>query len=264
MNTHPLSTQPLRSLKIVVIGGTGLIGSKVVAKLRTAGHEVVPASPSTGVNLLAGDGLTQALNGAQVVVDVSNAPSFEDQAVMDFFATSSRNLAAAENAADVQHHVALSVVGTDRLQDSGYFRAKLVQENAIRVSGIPFTLVRATQFYEFTGAIAYGATVAQEVRAPSALMQPVAAEDVATVVAEAAQAKPLNGITEVAGPELIPMDDLLRQYLAAQGDERQVITDETARYFGLAVDDNSLTPGPAPVLGKITFAGWLQADAAQK
>jgi uncharacterized protein YbjT (DUF2867 family) len=248
-------------MKIVVIGGTGLIGKKVVKNLRQQGHEVVAASPSSGVNTVTGEGLAQALAGAQVVVDVANAPSWEDKAVLAFFETSGRNLLAAEAAAGVHHHVALSVVGTDRLLASGYFRAKMAQENLIKASPIPYTTVRATQFFEFVGGIAQSATEAQTVRLPPVLMQPIASDDVAVVVAEAALAAPLNGMIEVAGPEPIRQDDLVRQFLTATGDPRTVITDPKALYYGIAVNDQSLTPGDNPRLGPTRFADWLSRKA---
>jgi len=249
------------NMKIVVIGGTGLIGKKVVNNLRQQGHEVVAASPSSGVNTITGEGLAQALNGAQVVVDVANAPVWEDKAVLEFFETSGRNLLAAEAAAGVGHHVALSVVGTDRLLASGYFRAKMAQENLIKASPIPYTIVRATQFFEFVSAIAQTATEGQTVRVPPALMQPIAAEDVAAAVAEAAIAKPLNGTVEVAGPEPIRQDELVRQFLSKTGDARTVIADPKALYYGLAMNDQSLTPGDHPRLGPTRFAEWLSRNA---
>src|SRR5262249_33295660 len=223
------------NMKIVVIGGTGLIGKKVVTNLRQHGHEVVAASPSSGVNTVTGEGLAQALAGAQVVVDVANAPSWEDNAVLEFFETSGRNLLAAEAAAGVGHHVALSVVGTDRLLASGYFRAKMAQEKLIKASPIPYTIVRATQFFEFVSGIAQTATEGKTVRLPPVLMQPIAAGDVAAVVAEVALAEPLNGTFEVAGPETIRQDDLVRQFLAATGDARTVVTDPKALYYGITV-----------------------------
>src|SRR5712672_986240 len=223
------------NMKIVVIGGSGLIGKKVVTKLRQHGHEVVAASPSSGVNTVTGEGLAEALAGAQVVVDVANAPSWEDTAVLEFFETSGRNLLAAEGAAGVGHHVALSVVGTDRLLASGYFRAKMAQENLIKASAIPYTSVRATQFFEFVGAIAQSATDGQTVRLPPALMQPIASDDVAAALAEIAVAEPLNGTVEVAGPEPIRMDELVRRFLRANRDARKVTTDVHASYFGTAV-----------------------------
>ena len=218
-------------MKIVVIGGSGLIGKKTVANLRQRGHEVVAASPSSGVNTVTGEGLAQALAGAQVVVDVANAPSWEDNAVLEFFEKSGRNLLAAEAVAGVGHHVALSVVGTDRLLASGYFRAKLVQEKLIKASPIPYTIVRATQFFEFVGGIAQSATEGQTVRLPPALMQPIAADDVAAVMADVALATPLNGTVELAGPEPIRQDDLVRQFLKATGDARTVVTDPQALYL---------------------------------
>jgi uncharacterized protein YbjT (DUF2867 family) len=244
-------------MKIVVIGGTGLIGKKTVAILRERGHEVVPASPSSGVNAVTGEGLAQALAGAQVVVDVANAPSWEDAAVLAFFETSGRNLLAAEQAAAVRHHVALSVVGTDRLLASGYFRGKMAQENLIKAAPIPYTIVRATQFFEFTGGIAQAATDGETVRVPPAMMQPIAADDVAAAMADAALAAPANGTIEIAGPEPIRQDELVRQYLAATGDKRKVVTDPRAMYYGLTVDDRSLTPGSNPRLGPTRFADWL-------
>jgi len=245
-------------MKIVVIGGTGLIGKKTVALLRQHGDEVLPASPSSGVNTVTGEGLAQALAGAQVVVDVANAPSWEDQAVLEFFEKSGRNLLAAEAAAHVGHHVALSVVGTDRLLASGYFRAKMAQEKLIKASSIPYTIVRATQFLEFVGGIAQGATEGQTVRVPPALMQPIAADDVAAVMADVALAKPLNGTFDIAGPEPIRQDELVRQFLKATGDPRKVTADPNALYYGLKVDDQSLTPGPNPRLGPTRFQDWLK------
>lgn len=244
-------------MKIVVIGGSGLIGKKVVANLRQHGHEVVAASPSSGVNTVTGEGLAQALAGAQVVVDVANAPSWEDAAVLAFFETSGRNLLSAEAAAGVGHHVALSVVGTERLLASGYFRAKLAQEELIKSSPIPYTIVRATQFFEFVGGIAQAATEGQAVRLPPALMQPIGSDDVAAVMADVAVAAPLNGTVDLAGPESIRQDELVRQFFKATGDTRTVITDPQALYFGIAVDDRSLTPGDHPRLGHTRFADWL-------
>ena len=248
-------------MKIVVIGGSGLIGKKVVTNLRQHGHEVVAASPSSGVNTVTGEGLAQALAGAQVVVDVANAPSWEDNAVLAFFETSGRNLLAAEAAAGVGHHVALSVVGTDRLLASGYFRAKMAQEKLIKASPIPYTIARATQFFEFVGSIAQLATEGQTVRLPPVLMQPIAADDVAAVMADVALAAPLNGTFDLAGPEPIRQDDLVRQFLTATGDARKVITDASALYYGINVNDQSLTPGENPRLGTTRFSDWLSRNA---
>jgi uncharacterized protein YbjT (DUF2867 family) len=249
-------------MKIVVIGGSGLIGKKLVNNLRQRGHEVIAASPSTGVNTLTGEGLAEALSGAQVVVDVANSPSFEDKAVLEFFETSGRNLLAAETKAGVGHHVTLSVVGTDRLLASGYFRAKLAQENLIKASRIPYTIVRATQFFEFVGAIAQSATDGQTVRLPSALMQPIVSDDVAAALADVAVAQPLNGTVELAGPEPIRMDELVRRFLSANRDARNVTTDVHAGYFGTAVNDQSLTPGNNPRLGPTRFEDWLSRSQA--
>lgn len=249
-------------MKIVVIGGSGLIGSKLVNRLRERGHEVIAASPSSGVNAVTGEGLSTALKGAQVVVDVANSPSFEDKAVLEFFGKSGRNLTAAEAEAGVKHHVALSVVGTDRLLESGYFRAKMVQEDLIKASKIPYTIVRATQFFEFVGAIAQSATDGQTVRLPPAMMQPIVSDDVAAALADVALAQPINGTVELAGPEKIPMDELVRKFLAASRDTRQVMTDPQARYFGTAVNDRSLTPGNNPRTGPTHFADWLSHTRA--
>ena len=248
-------------MKIVVVGGTGLIGKQVVLNLRLHGHEVVAASPSTGINTVTGEGLAQALTGARAVVDVANAPSWEDNAVLSFFETSGRNLLAAEAVAGIGHHVALSVVGTDRLLASGYFRAKMAQEELIKASRIPYTIVRATQFFEFVGGIAQSATEGQTVRVPPVLMQPIAADDVAAVVAAVALAEPLNGMFDLAGPEPIRQDDLVRQLLNATGDARTVITDPEARYYGVLVNDQSLTPGDRPRLGSTRFEDWLSSRA---
>jgi uncharacterized protein YbjT (DUF2867 family) len=248
-------------MKIVVIGGSGLIGKKVVKDLREQDQEVVAASPSSGVNTVTGEGLAEALAGAEVVVDVANAPSWEDKAVLEFFETSGRNLLAAEAAAGVGHHVALSVVGTDRLLASGYFRAKMAQENLIKASSIPYTIVRATQFFEFVGGIAQTATEGQTVRVPPVLMQPIGADDVAAAMAEAALAEPLNGTVDLAGPDPIRQDELVRQFLSKTGDARTVITDTKAFYYGIAVNDQSLTPGANPRLGPTHFADWLSRNA---
>src|SRR5438132_6882130 len=251
-------------MKIIVIGGTGLIGTKVVKNLRDKGHEVVAASPSKGINSVTGEGLAKALVGAQVVVDVANAPSWEDKAVLEFFETSGRNLLAAETAAGVGHHIALSVVGTDRLLASGYFRAKMAQENLIKASAIPYTIVRATQFFEFVGAIAQSATDGQTVRLPPALMQPIVSDDVAAAMADVAVEKPVNGTVELAGPEPIRLDELVRRYLSANRDARKVMTDVHARYSGIEVNDQSLTPGNNPRIGPTRFEEWLSRSMPQK
>ncbi|MDR6535183.1 SDR family oxidoreductase [Variovorax soli] len=245
-------------MKIVVIGGSGLIGSKLVQKLRQKGHEVVAASPSTGVNALTGEGLAEALRGAQVVVDVANSPSFEDTAVMNFFETSGRNLMAAEQVAGVEHHIALSVVGTERLLASGYFRAKMAQEKLIEASPIPYTIVRATQFFEFVASIAQSGTEGDTVRMPPSLIQPMASEDVAQALSEIALEPPVGGRVEIAGPVALGMDKLIDQFLRGTGDTRRVVTDPKALYFGTPVDDRSLTPGKNPRLGTTSFAQWLE------
>jgi len=251
-------------MKIVVIGGSGLIGKKLVNNLRQHGHEVVAASPSSGVNTLTGEGLAEALAGAQVVIDVANSPSFEDKAVLEFFETAGRNLLAAEATAGVGHHVALSVVGTDRLLASGYFRAKMAQENLIKASPIPYTIVRATQFFEFVGAIAQSATDGQTVRLPPALMQPIVSDDVAAALADVAVEEPLNGTVELAGPEPIRMDELIRRFLNAKRDARKVTTDPHALYFGTVLNDQSLTPGKNPRIGPTRFQDWLSRSTAQE
>ena len=257
-------TEEVRGMKIVVIGGSGLIGTKLVNKLRQLGHEVVAASPASGVNTITGEGLAKALAGARVVVDVANSPSFEDKAVLEFFETSGRNLLTAEAAAGVGHHVALSVVGTDRLLASGYFRAKMAQENLIKASPIPYTIVRATQFFEFVSSIAQSATEGQTVRLPPALMQPIVSDDVAAVMAEVTVAEPLNGTIELAGPEPIRLDELVRKFLSATRDARTVTTDARAGYFGMPVNDQSLTPGDHPRLGPTRFEDWLSRSIPQK
>src|SRR6266581_7322851 len=249
------------NMKIVVIGGSGLIGKKLVKNLRQRGHEVVAASPSSGVNTLTGEGLAEALAGASVVVDAANSPSFEDKAVLEFFETSGRNLLAAEAAAGVGHHIALSVVGTDRLLASGYFRAKMAQENLIKASPIPYTIVRATQFFEFVGGIAQSATEGQTVRLPPVLMQPIVSDDVGAAMADAALTEPLNGTVDLAGPEAIRQDDLVRRFLKTTGDARTVMTDPKALYYGIAVDDQSLMPGNNPRLGPTRLADWLSRNA---
>lgn len=246
-------------MKIVVIGGSGLIGSRVVAQLRQRGHEVIAGSPSTGVNTVTGEGLADAFAGADVVIDVANSPSFEAAAAMAFFEAAGRNIFAAEKAAGVKLHVALSVVGTERLTAFGYFGAKLAQERAIENSGVPYTIVRATQFFEFVGGIAQEATQGQTVRVSPATFQPMAADDVAAAVVDAALS-PAKGMIEVGGPELVPMDQLIRTYLTAKNDRKDVITDPEARYFGIRLDDRSLTPDAGARLGAITFKEWLRRD----
>ncbi len=259
-----MNTKSTQTLKIVVIGGTGLIGSKLVANLRQLGHEVVAASPSSGVNTLTGEGLATALTGAQVVVDVANSPSFEDKPVMEFFERSGRNLLAAEVAAGVRHHIALSVVGTERLLASGYFRAKLVQENLIKASPIPYTIVRATQFFEFVKSIAQFATQGQTVNLSSVLMQPIASDDVAAALTAIAVAAPVNGMVEIAGPDPIRIDELVRRFLVAAKDPRTVATNPALGYFGSPVDDRSLTPAAGARLGSIRFGDWLSRTVVQK
>ncbi|MDE3764168.1 SDR family oxidoreductase [Sinorhizobium meliloti] len=249
-------------MKIVVIGGTGLIGSKLVQNLRGRGHDVLAAAPNTGVNTITREGLAGALDGADVVVDVANAPVWEDKAVLNFFETSGRNLLAAEAAAGVRHHVALSIVGSERLPGNGYFRAKVAQENLIKASGIPYTILRATQFFEFVGGIAQAAAVGDEIRLSPALIQPIASDDVAAALAEVAVAPPVNGTLEVAGPEAIPLDELVRRFLRSTEDPRKVLPDVHARYFGAVLDDQSLTPGKNPRLGAIRFEDWLGRQAA--
>jgi uncharacterized protein YbjT (DUF2867 family) len=244
-------------MKIVVIGGTGLIGSKLVNKLGEHGHDAIPASPDTGVNTLTGEGLDEVLAGAAVVVDVSNAPSWEDAAVMDFFKTATGNLLAAEAKANVAHHVALSVVGTERLTESGYFRAKLAQEELISGSSMPYSIVRATQFFEFMERIAGDATDGNVVRLPPALIQPMAADDVASGVARVTVGAPLNGMTEIAGPEQFRLDELIRDVLAKRNDPREVIADPQARYFGISPSEGVLLPGPDARLAETRFSDWF-------
>ncbi|MHC8327548.1 SDR family oxidoreductase [Pseudomonas sp. LB1P83] len=250
-------------MKIVVIGGTGLIGSKLVKNLRERGHDVLAASPSTGVNAVTREGLAAAMDGTEVVVDVANAPSWEDQAVLEFFEASSRNLLAAEVAAGVRHHVALSVVGSERLPDSGYFVAKIAQENLIKASGVPYTIVRATQFFEFVSGIAQAATVDEQICLSPALIQPMASDDVAAALVDVVLAAPVNGTVEVAGPEAMPLDELIRRFLRATQDNRKVVPDVHARYFGSVLDDQSLTPGKNPRLGTIRFEDWIGQSTTQ-
>ncbi|MHB0771956.1 SDR family oxidoreductase [Bradyrhizobium sp. 5.13L] len=244
-------------MKIVIIGGTGLIGAKLARMLREKGHDVLQASSRTGVNAITGEGLDRALSGADVVVDVANSPSFEDRAVLAFFETSSRNLLAAEAVAKVRHHVALSIVGTDRLPECGYFRAKLAQENLIRSSTIPYSILRATQFFEFVGGIVESSSDGQIARLSPALFQPVASDDVAAALADVTLADPINGMIELAGPERLSLDEFGRRYTAAIKDPRKVVADIHARYFGAELDDRSLTPGDRPRLGAIRFEDWL-------
>ena len=251
-------------MKIVVIGGTGLIGTKLVNKLRERGDEALPASPSSGVNTISGEGLAQALAGGQVVVDVSNSPSWEDKAVLDFFQTSTRNVLAAEAAAGVGHHVALSVVGTERLLQSGFFRAKMAQEQLIQASKIPYTIVRSTQFFEFVDGIAQSATDGQTVRLSTAHIQPIVSDDVAAALAEVTLGTPVNGTIEIAGPERLGLDELVRRFLRAKQDARQVVTDVHARYFGIDVNDQSLTPGDNPRIGPTRFEDWLSRSVARR
>jgi len=249
-------------MKIVVIGGTGLIGSKTVAILRQGGHEVLAASPKSGINTVTGEGLKAAMAGAQVVIDLANSPSFEDQAVLNFFETAGRNLLAAETAAGVRHHVALSIVGTDRTPDNGYFRAKVAQEKLIEASGIPYTIVRATQFLEFLGTIADTSAVGNQIRLSPGLFQPIAADDVAAIVADVALTAPRSGIVEIAGPERAPFHEIIARYLKAVGDPREVVSDPEARYWGGRVDEHSLVPLGEARLGRIGFDEWLRRSQA--
>ncbi|WP_439677367.1 SDR family oxidoreductase [Embleya sp. MST-111070] len=249
-------------MKIVIIGGTGLIGSKVVALLGEHGHEAVAAAPNTGVNTLTGEGLAEVMKGANVVVDVSNSPSFEDAAVMEFFTTSTRNLLAAENEAGVGHHVVLSVVGSDRRPDIGYFRAKTAQERLVRESSIPFSILHATQFYEFGRRIADEATTGNEVHIAPVAFQPIAGDDVARTVARTAAGAPLNALVEIAGPNRYRMDEFFRKALAAWGDPREVVTDPQAHYFGAVPDESTLVPAGDAILGEIAYRDWLQRSGA--
>ncbi len=246
-------------MKTVVIGGTGLIGSKLVRRLRDADVDAVPASPDTGVNTLTGAGLAEVLTGATAVVDVSNSPSFDDDAVLHFFETSTSNLLAAEHAAGVSHHVALSVIGTERLTESGYFRAKIVQERLIAEAGLPYSIVHATQFFEFLRSITDGATEGDTVRVPPVLFQPMAADDVAAAVARVVLGSPANGIVEVGGPERFRFDEVIRRWLAANNDPREVVDDVHARYFGAELQERSLVPADDAAVGEIRLADWLAA-----
>lgn len=245
-------------MKIVVIGGTGHIGSRLVASLQRTGHEVIAAAPETGVNTITGEGLADALAGAEVVVDVANSPSFEDATAMAFFQTAGRNLLAAEKDAGVGHHVALSIVGTDRLQESGYLRAKLVQEELIKASSIPYTILRSTQFFPFIDGIIKSGAIDGQIRLPTALVQPIHADDVVAVLAEIAGDAPANATAEVAGPETIAIHRFAEEYLSAKGDPRLIVGDPKTPYFGAVLDERSLVPGPNPRLGRISLEDWLE------
>jgi uncharacterized protein YbjT (DUF2867 family) len=244
-------------MKIVVIGGTGLIGSKTTNRLRALGHEVIAASPASGVNTITGEGLAEVLEGTQVVIDLANSPSFEDKAVMEFFETSGRNLMAAEKKAGVKHHIALSVVGTERLQDSGYMRAKVAQENIIKQSGIPYSIVHSTQFFEFLGGIAASGVKDGAIHLSPAAVQPIASDDVADAVTDVAVGAPINGMIEIAGPERVGLSALVSRYLNKMGDPRSVVPDVHAPYFGAELNDQSLVPGANPRIGKIDFETWF-------
>lgn len=248
-------------MKIVIIGGTGLIGSKTTERLRAKGHDVTAASPNTGVNTITGEGLAEALTGAEVVLDLANSPSFEDIAVMEFFQISGRNLLAAEKTAGVRHHIALSVVGTERLQESGYFRAKLVQEKLIREGGIPYTIVHSTQFMEFLAGIAQSGMVDGKVHLSPAFVQPIASDDVADAMADVALGKPVNGVIEIAGPERFRLNELVTRYLKATGDSREVVADPDAKYFGARLEDGSLVTDDASRFGKLGFEQWFATSS---
>ena len=246
-------------MKFVIIGGSGLIGSKVCKNLQDLGHEVISASPSTGINVITGEGLADALKGADVVVDVANSPSFEDHAALHFFETAGHNLFAAEKVAGTQHHVALSVVGTERMLDSGYFRAKMAQEKLIKASGVPYTILRATQFFEFIGAIAYsGREDGNTIHLSSAALQPVASVDVAAALTAIAQKAPINQTVEVAGPDRRPIVEFVSEYLKHTNDPREAVPDDTVPYFGAPINDKSLTPGDNPIVGATRFEDWLE------
>ena len=251
-------------MKILVIGGTGLIGSKLVKLLSEQGHEAIAASPATGVNTITGEGLDPALAGVDTVVDVANSPSFEDRAVLEFFQTSGRNLLAAEARAGVRHHVALSVVGTHRLAESGYFRGKIAQEELIEAAGIPYTIVHSTQFFEFLGGIVQSGTQGDEVRLSPAFVQPIASDDVARAMADATLGAPVNGTVEIAGPERVRLAELAQRYMGKIGDTRTVQADAGARYFGALLTDDTLVPGSGPRLGKIDFETWFSRSGARK
>jgi uncharacterized protein YbjT (DUF2867 family) len=251
-------------MKIVVIGGTGLIGSKTIPILRQGGHEVVAAAPNTGVNTITGEGLKEVMAGTQVVIDLANSPSWEDKAVLEFFETSGRNLLAAETAAGVRHHVAVSIVGTDRMPDNGYFRAKVAQEKLIETSSIPYTIIRSTQFMELLGGIATSATDGSTVRISPGLFQPIASDDVAAIVADVALAAPRNGIVEIAGPERAPFNEIVARYLRATGDPRTVVSDPEARYYGGRVEERSLVPLGEARLGRIGLDEWVRRSVAKR
>ena len=249
-------------MKILVIGGSGLIGTKVVTNLRQLGYEVLVGSPSTGINSMTGEGLADAMKGTQVVIDLSNSPSFEDQAVLDFFETSGRNILDAEEAAGVKHHIALSVVGTERILESGYFRAKMAQEKLIKASKVPYTIVRSTQFFEFLGGIAQYGTVGNEIRLSPAHVQPISSDDIAAIVSDTALAEPINGTFDAAGPEKVGLAELMKRYLNALGDQRVVVTDAGAAYYGAQLNDQSLTPTGEARVATTTFAAWLSKSQA--
>jgi uncharacterized protein YbjT (DUF2867 family) len=251
-------------MKIVVIGGTGLIGSKVVAMLKAQGHEAIAAAPSTGINTITGEGLAQAMAGTSVVVDLANSPSFADKEVLEFFEVSGRNLFAAEIAAGVQHHVALSVVGTDRLAQSGYFRGKIAQEKLIRESGVPYTIVHSTQFFEFLGGIAQAGNTGGAIRISPAFFQPISSDDVAAAVTDYALGDPRNGIVEIAGPERVRLSDLIRRYLQATADSRSVVEDASAPYFGAELKSDTLMPGLNPRIGSVNFDAWFAQSHASR
>jgi uncharacterized protein YbjT (DUF2867 family) len=251
-------------MKIVVIGGTGLIGSRLVSTLRSKGHEVLAASPNSGVNTITGEGLDAALAGAQVVVDVSNSPSFEDAAVLKFFETSTGNLLTAEDRAGVRHHVILSIVGTDRVPDSGYLRAKFAQENLVKQAGMPYSILRSTQFFEFIGRIGELSAKDNSIHVSGALFQPILSSDVVAALADITLGAPVNGTVEVGGPERFRIDELVRRVLSANGDEREVVVDSHARYFGAELDDQSLLASPDARVGSMRFEEWLQSSAPQR
>lgn len=251
-------------MKIVVIGGSGLIGSKTVERLRNKGHDVISASPNSGVNTLTGEGVAEALAGAQVVIDLANSPAFDEKTALEFFETAGRNLLAAEKVAGVGHHVALSVVGTERLSASGYFKGKMAQENLIRKSGVPYTIVHSTQFFEFTGAIAQEGTVGHVAHVPTAYFQPIFSSDVADAMAAVALGAPAGGIVEIAGPEKVRMNELVARFFKATKDSREVVGDAHARYFGYELDDSTLVPGSNPRLGATRFDDWLKQPPAQR